>query len=107
MTKEAHYSAIEITLHRHNDIANFAVNTFLNISGSVFPVRCLSVPIACTHAFVIKLGPMSGMWPWRTWEGAPSAFSTGDLISRKTGCKGILFSIPPVGRDVYYTVLIV
>ena len=61
MTKEAHYAAIEITLHRQNDIANFAVNALLNISGSVFLVRCASVPIACTHTFVIKPGPMSGM----------------------------------------------
>lgn len=44
--------------HRHNDLANFAVNNFLHISGSVF----LSGSVyACTHTFVMKLGPMSGM----------------------------------------------
>jgi len=82
--------------HRHNDIANFAVHNFLHISGSVFPFRFG----VCVYTYVCHK-TRSEEWhvrasadstrPWRTWEGSPSAFSTGDLIE-----------IPVVRHFVFY-----
>jgi hypothetical protein len=62
VTKEAHHSAIEITLHRVV-IGTMTSQTLPSITFYIFLVRFfLSGSVyACTHTFVIKLGPMSGM----------------------------------------------